>query len=159
MRHQDKIKLTESEREQLNKIVRQGQHKAQIIRNAQIILKSVAGWTDDQVAEAYCLSKRTVIRVRNQFRQAQQLQTALLVALGHKPRSGAPVTFGPKQQALVIAKACTPPPPGQVRWTLELLQDHLRLELGQPISRESVRQILKKTNSNLTKKSNGAYLP
>lgn len=154
MRKQDKISLSESHRQNLEKIVRQGEHKAQVIRNAQIILKSALRWTDEQIAAAYNVHKRTVVRIRNHFLKYQAED--LVVALSHLPRSGAPVRFDSKDQALVIATACTPPPPGQLQWSLSLLSQQVSLELGKPISRETVRGVLKKTNYNPIAKSNGA---
>jgi hypothetical protein len=40
------------------------------------------------------------------------------------PRSGAPPQFTARQQQQVIALACSDPPDGRVRWTLELLCEH-----------------------------------
>jgi hypothetical protein len=52
-----------------------------------------------------------------------------------------------KQEAHIIALACSEPPAGQVRWTLELLtQEVLKDGIVTHISPETVR--LKKTNSN-----------
>ena len=160
MRKQDKISLTQTQRDELQALIAKGQHKAQLIRNAHIVLKSAAGWTDDKIAQAYNVHKRTVIRVRQRFIE-QGPTTNLLEALSAKPKPGAPLKFGPKEQALVIAQACTPPPQGYARWTLALLSERISLQVEEhdppsTISRESVRRILKKTNLNLTEKSNGA---
>ena len=45
--------------------------------------------------------------------------------------------------------ACSAPPEGQVRWTLQLLADRLvQLEVVECISDQTVRRTLKKTLSN-----------
>lgn len=163
MRQQDKIVLNETQRHHLHQLIKKGVHKAQVIRNAQLILKSAAGETDEAIAQACQVSKRTVIRTRKRWLQQAEAEVAVEAALGHKPRSGAPVRYGPREQALVIAKACTPPPEGAQRWTLVLLSQQITLQLEEEEaavtvtpSRETVRRILKKTNSSLTAKSNGA---
>lgn len=163
MRQQDKIILSEPQRYQLHQLIKKGQHKAQVIRNAQIILKSAAGQTDQSIAQACSVSKRTVIRTRQRWRKLAAEAEVVETVLGHLPRSGAPVLYGSREQALVIAKACTPPPEGARRWTVALLSEHVSLELemdGEPttISRETVRRTLKKTSCSLTEKSNGVFL-
>jgi hypothetical protein len=63
-----------------------------------------------------------------------------------------------KQEARLIAEACSPAPKGHQRWTLRLLADRaVTLELTDKLSHETVRQLLKKTNSNLGKSKNGAF--
>jgi hypothetical protein len=63
-----------------------------------------------------------------------------------------------KQEARLIAEACSPAPQGHQRWTLRLLADRaVKLELTDKLSHETVRQLLKKTNSNLGKSKNGAF--
>jgi hypothetical protein len=53
-----------------------------------------------------------------------------------------------KQEAHLIALACSNPPAGQARWSLRLLADHLvELQIVDTISYETVRQVLKKTPS------------
>jgi len=48
----------------------------------------------------------------------------------------------------LIAVACSQPPAGRVRWTLQLLADKLvELEIVDSISTECVRKTLKKTSS------------
>ena len=77
------------------------------------------GLTDDEIARHVNLSPRTVRAVRKRF-CAGNLETALYDA----PRCGAPATFTPRQQQQVVALACTDPPEGRTRWTLELLCEH-----------------------------------
>ena len=61
-----------------------------------------------------------------------------------------------KGGAQLIALCCGAAPQGRARWTLRLLAARL-VELGivGEISHETVRQTLKKTNSNRGKKSSG----
>ena len=51
-------------------------------------------------------------------------------------------------EARLIAIACGEPPDGRVSWTLKLLADRLvECEIVETISTETVRRVLKKTNS------------
>jgi hypothetical protein len=61
-----------------------------------------------------------------------------------------------KQEAHLIAVACTPAPEGRARWTLRLLADKV-VELGfaDALAHETVRRVLKKTPLNRGNKSNG----
>ena len=53
-----------------------------------------------------------------------------------------------QQEAHLIALTCSKAPEGRERWTLRLLADKLvALEVVATISYETVRQVLKKTNS------------
>ena len=57
----------------------------------------------------------------------------------------------------MVAVACSAPPEGHARWTLRLLADQaVELELTDSISRETVRQVLKKTNSSPGGRRSGA---
>jgi Homeodomain-like domain len=71
-----------------------------------------------------------------------------LAVLGERPRPGGRRKLSGKQEAHLIAVACTPAPSGQTRWTLHPLADKV-VEVGFAASsaREAVRQVLKKTRS------------
>ena len=82
-------------------------------------------------------------RTRQRF-----VEAGLEAALTDRPRPGAAPKLTPKQQAFVVALACTKPPEGRLRWTLQLLADRLvELEVIPDISDESIRRLLKKTGS------------
>ena len=158
MRLQDKIELTDSQRKALKTLISTGTHKATVIRNAAIILKSDQNKTDDDIATFFEVHKRTVIRTRQRFlKYVVDESEPLETALGHRPRKGAPKHFDEKVEATVIAMACTTPPDGHVHWNLKLLGEHVSLEIAKPISRETVRRMLKKTNYSHIAKSNGAF--
>ena len=77
--------------------------------------------------------------------------------LQEKPRSGQPVKGDSRVESNVSMIACSDPPKGAVRWTLELIGKKLvELKVVDFICLESVRKALKKTNLNLGLKSDGA---
>jgi hypothetical protein len=76
------------------------------------------------------------------------VEESLDAALVDRPRPGAAPKLTPKQQAFTVALACTKPPEGRLRWTMQLLADRLvELAVIPDISDEAVRRLLKKTSS------------
>ncbi len=139
------IHLEPAEREKLSKLVRNGKIKADIVKRAYMLLHSDTGKTDGVIAEFLFCSEDTVRRARVRY-----LTEGLGAALEDKPHPGREPLLNAQQEAYLIALACTRPPEGQVRWTLELLAHRMVAdEQVVEISPETVRLALKKTNSNL----------
>ena len=63
-----------------------------------------------------------------------------------------------RAEAQIIKIACGPAPEGRARWTLRLLEERCRVELDEPVSKDTIGRVLKKTNFDLTKTPIGAYL-
>jgi len=69
-------------------------------------------------------------------------------ALHDVARTGQPQKYGTDQQAEVVVLACSAPPRGAKRWTIQLLTKAVRLRPKlRNISRESIRRFLKKTTA------------
>ena len=136
------VKLSEAEREHLEQVLRSGKHASRKITRARILLKVADGCTDDQTAKALDVGRVTVERVRQRFVERG------LDALNESPRPGNSPKFDAKAEARLIAEACSQAPEGRRRWTLQLLADRVvQLGLTESYSHESVRSVLKKTNS------------
>jgi transposase len=132
-----------------------GKRAAAVLLRARILLKADAdgpNWTDPEIAEAFEVSLSTIHRVRQAF-----VEESLQSALERKKPSGRQYRkLDGAQEARLIAVACSKPPAGRARWTLQLLADKLvELEIVDCISTECVRKTLKKTTSNRTSKSSG----
>jgi transposase len=137
------VRLTDEEREQLRVLTRQGKPAARTVRRAQILLLADEGRTDEAIAAGLHCGFSTVARTRQRC-----VEEGLEAALVDRPRPGAAPKLSPKQQALVVALACTKPPEGRLRWTMQLLADRLvELEVIPDISDESIRRLLKKGRS------------
>jgi transposase len=137
------IKLQPEERERLLKLVSLGQHPASAMRRAFILLHSDGGRTDEAIAQFLFCSEDTVRRTRVRY-----LTEGLAAALEDKPRPGREPVLNAQQEAYLIALACSTPPTGQERWTLELLvKQMITDEQVVDLSTETVRLTLKKTNS------------
>ena len=146
------VDLNEQEREHLLEVTRHGKSSARKIKRAHMLLKATQGLSDEQIAQAVDTSRATVLRTRKRFVEEG------LEALNERPRSGQPNKLDGRQQAHIIAVACSEPPQGRARWTLRLLAAKVvQLDFAESISPETVRKILKKTNSNPGRKSSGAF--
>ena len=145
------VSLTGEERHDLEQVVNTGRAAAYKINHARILLKadtqsSDGGWTDAAISQALDLSVATIERVRQRF-----VEAGVTAALGRKtqPRHRSRRLDG-EQEAHLVALTCSDPPPGHSRWTLRLLAERMvTLEQVDTLSHETVRQTLKKTNSNL----------
>jgi transposase len=141
------VHLREAERRKLIGMVSKGRNKAVVIQRAHILLKVNEGKTDAEISQRLYVSEQTIRRIRLRF-----AQEGLQAALEDKPHASSGSDLEDKQEAHIIALACSKPPAGQVRWTLELLtQEVLKDGIVTHISPETVRLLLKKTNSNLGK--------
>ena len=147
-----RVNLTQDQREHLLDIARRGKSSARKVKRSLILCKAAEGLTDEQVSEALLVSPGTVSRVRRRF-----AKEGMESALNERPRPGQPRKLDGKQEAHLVAVACSQAPEGHTHWTLQLLADKVvQLEFSDAISLEAVRQILKKTNSNRGRKRSGA---
>ena len=136
------VKLTDSQRDFLKRLIASGTATARKLAHARILLKADEGWPDAQIVKAVDISQPTISRVRKQF-VAEGLDAAL-------DRRTTRRVYRPKldgeQEAQLIALACSTPPAGQARWTLRLLADQaVELEITDSLSYQTVRRTLKKT--------------
>ncbi len=145
------VKLTAEERERLRALTRKGKISARLVRRAQTLLLADEGRTDEQVAAALHAGHATVARTRQRC-----VEEGLEAALTERERPGAAPKLTPKQQAFTVALACTRPPEGRLRWTMQLLADRLvELEVIPAISDEAIRRLLKKGGSSRGSRSSG----
>jgi len=144
------VDLSAEERTTLEQLLQRGKSNARKLTRARILLQADEGLTDEEIATALEVGIATVERTRQRFVEAN------LEALNERPRPGGQRKLSGKQEAHLIAVACTPAPTGQPHWTLQLLADQV-IELGfaDSIARETVRQILKKTPSSPGSTSSG----
>jgi transposase len=137
------VKLTNSDRDSLKRLIAAGTAPARKLAHARILLKADEGWTDAQIVKAVDISQPTISRVRKQF-----VEDGLDAALNRRTtrRVYRPKLDG-EQEARLIALACTKPPEGQAHWTLRLLADQaVELEITDSLSYQTVRRRLKKTH-------------
>lgn len=133
-----RVELSQAERSKLTALLSGGKHSARMLKRAQILMAADAGASDEEIAISVGVGGSTVYRTKRRF-----LVANLEEALSEEPRPGAPRKLSGKEEALLVATACSNPPEGRARWTLELLADELvRLTEHDNISRETVRRRL-----------------
>ena len=135
-----KINLIEGEDEFLKEFTSKGTKSARSIKRAYVLLLANKGEIEEKIAEILYVSRATVSNIKRRYREE-----GLESALNEKPRSGQPKKYTELHEAEIIALACTSPPEGRKRWTLELLTEELRKKEGfETITCQSIRLILKK---------------
>lgn len=149
------VNLTAAERGSLRQLVRAGTAPARKIARARVLLKADEGLIDAEVAEHVGVGIATVYRIRQRC-----VEQGLAAALTERPRRGVAPKFTGKQQAHIIALACSTPPTGRARWTLRLLADRVvALDLAESCSYETIRQVLKKTTLSRGRSGRGVSRP
>jgi transposase len=144
-----RVFLNGKKRSELKRLVNTGTNKARRINRARILLLSDEspggksegmGKTDKEIIESLVVSARTVASTRQRY-----VEEGMQGALNEKPRSGKPPMLTGRDEAMLALIACSEPPEGRVRWSIRLLTDKLiELDIVDSISRETVRQYLKK---------------
>ena len=133
-----RVTLTQYERNELGALLSGGKHRARKVKRAQILLAADAGVSDDDIAASVGVGGSTVYRTKRRF-----VEGNLDLALSEEPRPGAERKLTGKEEALLVATACSNPPAGRARWTLELLAEVLvKLTAHESVSRETVRRRL-----------------
>ena len=134
------IALEESEVKTLKKILRSGKATAQQATRIYILLmadENGQNKTDKEIQETLEVSNLTPRNVRKRFDEG-----GIEKAVYEREKSGRPKKITAKEEALVVAKACTEPPEGAGRWTLSLLQE----KAGVSIGRTSIYRIMLKND-------------
>jgi transposase len=135
------VGLSDQERAALLALTRKGTQRARKCRRAQILLLADEGQTDRQIAAALHAGVATVERLRKRC-----VEEGLEAALNDKPRPGRERKLDGKQEAFLVALACSPPPEGHAQWSLQLLAEQMvALEVVAALSDETVRRRLKET--------------
>jgi hypothetical protein len=145
------VTLRAEEAEQLQALVAKGTHAAAKVVNALILLYCDESQgrgrrrSSQEIAEVLQVSPRKIDRLKRCF-----VEDGLEAALnGRSVQREYEHKIDGEVEAHLIALSCSAPPSGHARWTLRLLADRaVELELVETVSHETVRQALKKTNSN-----------
>jgi transposase len=146
------VDLTADERDELKALLRGGKARVRRQYRARVLLLADEDVTDEEIARSLHLGKSTVERTRRRF-----VEGGVERALSDGPRPGKPRLLSGKQEAFLVALACSEPPKGRERWTMQLLADRLiELRVVTSITDETVRRLLKKTTSSRGRKSSGA---
>jgi len=132
------VTLTDEEREQLRELLSNGRSAVRRLKRAQILLAAERGESEASIANSVSVGTSTVYRTKARF-----VEQGFEAALAEQPRPGNPRKLSGNEEALLVAVACSNPPAGRARWTLELLADEMVTRTDHDeVSRETVRRRL-----------------
>jgi transposase len=135
------VSLGPDERKDLLAMTKSGKLSARKLNRAHILLQAADGTEDKAIALSLHIGTATVGRIRQRF-----VDGGVEHALTEDHRAGGKRKLDEKQEAFLIATACSAPPSGRKVWTMQLLADRLvQLKMVDAVSDETVRRALKKT--------------
>src|SRR5262245_50912375 len=133
-----RVTLTQYERDELGALLCGGKQATRKLKRAQILLAADTGVADAEIAASVGVGGSTVYRTKRRF-----VEGNLERALSEEVRPGAERKLTGKEEALLVATACSNPPAGRARWTLDLLAGEMvKLTAHESLSRETVRRRL-----------------
>ena len=145
-----KVTLTKDEHDELMAIISKGIHSSQQFRTAYILLNCDEGEYGEKIygkhiCQVLKVSARMIDRVKQRF-----VEEGFEACLERKPLSRTKEKKADGDlEAQLIALSCSEAPEGFARWSLRLLADKMvEMEYIESISHETIRRVLKKTNSN-----------
>ena len=103
-----RVELSQDERDELSALPSGGKHAARKLKRAQILLAADAGASDEDIAISIAVGGSTVYRTKRRF-----VEDNLEAALSEEPRRRAESKFSGKEEALLVATACSNPPEGR----------------------------------------------
>jgi len=152
------IMLSDNDMAALRKVIKDKKTCKTVLKRCQILLEldenHGTGLTHSQIAHTYAVCPATVTNIIHSYVKNGITD---IVKYNISPNSSAALRKADgRAEAHLIQIACSPAPDGHSRWTLRLLEEKARMELETPVSRETIRRILKKMNLDLTSMTTGA---
>ena len=140
---QTELHLTDEDRELIESYRAKGLHHAREVNRAHVLSALDRGIPEAQIMAVLGVGRTVIWRTR-----AAYLEGGAEYAVHDVARPGKPRQYDTDVEAKISALACSAPPPGAQRWTIALLEQAAQAQAGVgPISRETVRRLLKKTAS------------
>ncbi len=137
------VELDEEEQNYLNGLLAKGKSSARQLKRANILLMTDSRKHQDKdISEILNVGTATIYRTKKRF-----VEDGLTEALNEGARPGMPRKFDANQEALLIALACSKPPEGLCRWTLNLIADKfISLSDMDVVSTETIRRRFKEND-------------
>lgn len=137
------VELSDKETNILRELVSKGKSSARQLKRANILLMAdTRRYQDKDISEALNVGTATIYRTKKRF-----VEDGLSEALNEGARPGMPRKLDANQEALLIALACSKPPEGLCRWTLNLIADRfISLTDMEVVSTETIRRRFKENS-------------
>lgn len=133
-----RVELSNEERAVLEELVYRGSPRVRKVKRALILLAADRGDGQAEIGQSLGVGTATVFRTKRDF-----VEQGLQRALEEAPRKGGKRKLSDKEELLLVATACSDPPQGRARWTIELLADEMvRLTCHEHIGDETIRRRL-----------------
>jgi len=140
---QTELHLSTKDRELIESYRTKGMRHAREVNRAHILSALDRGVSQAQIMAVLGVGPMVIWRTR-----AAYLEGGAQYALHDVARPGKPRQYDTDVEAQISALACSAPPKGAKHWTMVLLEQAAQAQAGiGPISRETVRRLLKKTAS------------
>ncbi len=142
------VTLADNEIQELKLLIQKG-GKGYRIKHAQILLKldqkpENKAWTYDRIKEAYGASRNTIAGIAKRY-----VMEGMEAALGRKEQKNRYRKVTGDVEARICTIACSEPPEGTSRWTMQAIADELiRMEVVDYITDSTICEVMKKTKSN-----------
>lgn len=141
---QTELRLSSKDRRSVSEVRAKGRWPVREVNRAHILAALDRGVSESQIMDVLGVGRTVIWRTRKAY-----LEGGLQLALHDVQRPGKPRRYGTEAEAQVSALACSAPPAGAKRWTLDLLEQAAHRQAGiEGISRQTIRRLLKKTASN-----------
>jgi len=141
---QTELHLDDKDRRLIDSYRAKGLRHAREVNRAHILSALDRGISESQIMAVLGVGRTAIWRTRSAY-----LEGGVEHAVHDAARPGKPRRYDTDVEAKITALACSEPPAGAKRWTLELLEQAARKQKGVgQISRETIRRLLKKTASN-----------
>lgn len=132
------FRLKSNEKQKIMKLLSKGKDSARVIRRAQVLKLFDKGYTSPKIAEIVDMQAVSVRSIGKRY-----LDGGLKRALYDLPRPGNKRLLSTKQSNQIIALACSDPPRGYSRWTIEMLTEKsIEKEIVTTVGRETIRVLL-----------------
>jgi len=140
---QTELHLIDEDRELIESYRAKGLHPAREVNRAHILSALDRGIPEGHIMAVLGVGRTAIWRTRSAY-----LEGGVKYALSDVARPGKPLQYATDVAAKIAALACSEPPEGAKHWTLELLEQAAQgqAEIG-PISRDTIRRLIKKTAS------------
>ena len=131
--HNKVLSIKQEDIDFLTTFIKKGTHKAREIKRARVLLLLHRGKNILSVATDTEYSKKSIERIITRY-----ITGGLARALYDAPRSGQPKKLTDKEEAYIVALACTKAPQGSLYWTLDLLQEAFIKKKKKDIGRSAI---------------------
>lgn len=140
---QTELHLSSKDRRLVSEVRAKGLRPVREVNRAHILAALDRGVSESQIMGVLGVGRTAIWRTRRAY-----IEGGLGLALHDVQRPGKPRRYGTEVEAQVSALACSAPPAGAKRWTLDLLEQAAQRQAGmEGISRQTIRRLLKKTAS------------